>query len=75
MQNVSSIMPEGFTDEDFLQTFKSCYTGLWYAIQDRKSIYDMMDAQRVKNKLSIAYKHPKPEIWFMQRSQLLGVLG
>lgn len=45
------------------------------AIQDRKSIYDMMDAQRVKNKLSIAYKHPKPEIWFMQRSLLLGVLG
>lgn len=69
LQKVSSIMPEGFSDEEFLQTFQSCYAGLWYAIQDRKAIYDMMDAQRVKKHLPVAYNHPGPKVWFMARSK------
>lgn len=69
LQKVSSIMPEGFSDEEFLQTFQSCYAGLWLAIQDRKAIYDMMDAQRVKKHLPVAYNHPEPKDWLMARSK------
>lgn len=69
LRKVSLIMPEGFSDEEFLQTFQSCYAGLWYAIQDRKVIYDMMDSQRVKKGHPFAYNHPEPKTWFMARSK------
>lgn len=69
LQNISAIMPIGFSDDDFLSAFKKCYAGLWYAIQDRKTIYDMMDAQRIKKHLPEAYHHPMPEDWFYSRAK------
>ena len=69
LQNISAIMPTGFSNDDFLSAFKECYAGLWYAIQDRKTIYDMMDAQRKKKHLPEAYHHPMPEDWFFARAK------
>ena len=69
LKNISAIMPIGFSDEEFLAAFIECYTGLWYAIQDRKTIYDMMDAQRKKKHLPEAYHHPMPEEWFYARAK------
>lgn len=69
LQNISAIMPIGFSDEEFLASFIECYAGLWYAIQDRKTIYDMMDAQRKKKHLPEAYHHPMPEEWFYARAK------
>ena len=69
LQKISAIMPKGFSDEDFLSAFKECYAGLWYAIKDRKAIYDMMDSQRQRRHLPVAYHHPVPEDWFFSRSR------
>lgn len=69
LHNISAIMPIGFSDEEFLSAFIECYTGLWYAIQDRKAIYDMMDAQRKKKHLPEVYHHPMPEEWFYARAK------
>lgn len=69
LKNISAIMPIGFSDEEFLAAFIECYKGLWYAIQDRKTIYDMMDAQRKKKHLLEAYHHPMPEEWFYDRAK------
>lgn len=69
LQNISAIMPIGFSNEDFFSAFKKCYAGLWYAIQDRKTIYDMMDAQRKKKLLPEIYHHPMPEDWFFSRAK------
>lgn len=69
LQNISAILPIGFSDDEFLAAFKECYAGLWYAIQDRKTIYDMMDAQRKKRHLPEAYHHPMPEDWFFSHAK------
>lgn len=64
LQLVADMMPIGFSDEDYFQTFKLCFAGLWQSLIAKKRIYDMMDRERLR-------KHIKPIYFFPEPSDLL----
>lgn len=58
----AELMPDGFTDEEYLATYKECFSGQWQMIVDFKKEHDISDRQRQKKGLTkIQYKFPEPD--------------
>ncbi len=58
----AELMPAGFTDDDYLATYKECFSGQWQMIVEFKKEHDIADQQRRKKGLSrLQYNFPKPE--------------
>ena len=59
-KEVASLMKMGFTDEEFVETFKECYPHLWQDISDKHRTYQKADDRLVKRGRKRRYKFPKP---------------
>lgn len=62
--SICDVMSSGFTDDDFVNKFKECFSGMWQTICDKKSEYDEMDRGRI-------LKHFKPIYYFPPPSKFL----
>lgn len=60
------IMPSGFTDADFVNTFKGCFAGMWQTICDKKMEYDEMDRGRIRKHFKPIYCFPSPSTFLLE---------
>ena len=64
------MMSPGFTDEDFLDTFKECFPGLWQAVTEFKKEHDLLDEERQRlHKTRVQYHFPEPIAFLLLKSQ------
>lgn len=68
LYEVGDIMPIGFSDDDFIETFKKCFASHWQSIVEKKKNYDMMDRRRKHKHQQPIYYFPKPEDFILQNS-------
>lgn len=67
---VADMMSLGFTDEDFLDTFKECFPGLWQAVTEFKKEHDLLDEERQRlHKTRVQYHFPEPIAFLLLKSQ------
>ena len=67
---VADMMPEGFTDQNFVDTFKECFPGLWQQIEEFKKEHDLADEQRRKKGLTnVQYSFPDPEEFILFKTK------
>lgn len=59
-KEVANLMKIGFTEEEFVETFKECYLHLWQDISDKHRAYQKADERLVKQGKKRRYKFPKP---------------
>lgn len=59
-KEVANLMMMGFTDEEFVVTFKECYPHLWQDISDKYRAYQKADDRLVKRGKKRRYKFPNP---------------
>lgn len=58
---VAEMMPEGFTDQEYVDSFKECFPGLWQQIEEFKKEHDLADEQRrMKGLTNVQYRFPDP---------------
>lgn len=67
---VADMMPEGFTDDDYIDTFKECFPGLWQTVVDFKKEHDLLDKERQRlHKTGVQYIFPKPLEFVLSKSK------
>lgn len=59
-KQVANLMGLGFTDEDYVMTFKECFPHLWQDITIKHVNYQKADERLVKRGKKRRYKFPKP---------------
>lgn len=67
---VADMMPEGFTDDEYVDTFKECFPGLWQAVVEFKKEHDLLDKERQRlHKTGVQYNFPKPLEFVLSKSK------
>ncbi len=67
---VADMMPEGFTDDDYVETFKECFPGLWQAVVEFKMEHDLLDKERRRlHKTGVQYNFPEPLEYVFSKSK------
>lgn len=59
-KEVADIMKRGFTDEEYVSTFKECYPHLWEDISIKYTTYQKEDERLIKRGKKRRYRFPKP---------------
>jgi hypothetical protein len=58
---VADMMPEGFTDDEYVEAFKECFSGLWQEVVEFKKEHDLLDKERQRlHKTRVQYNFPEP---------------
>lgn len=69
---VADMMPDGFTDQQYVEAFKECFPGLWQQIVEFKKEHDLADEQRKKKGLTkVQYNFPSPEEFVLFKTRAL----
>lgn len=67
---VADMMPEGFTDDEYVKTFKECFPGLWHEVVEFKNEHDLLDKERQRlHKTRVQYNFPKPLEFVLSKSK------
>jgi len=66
---VAGLMMPGFTDEEYVNTFKECYPHLWQDISIKYIAYQKADERLVKRGKKRRYKFPKPDNFVLYKAE------
>lgn len=66
---VAELMMLGFTDEEYLNTFKECYPHLWQDICIKHSAYRKADERLMKLGKKRRYKFPRPDNFVLYKAE------
>lgn len=67
---VADMMPEGFTDDEYVDTFMECFPGLWQAVVEFKKEHDLLDKERQRlHKTGVQYHFPEPLAFVLSKSK------
>ena len=67
-KEVAALMMPGFTDDDYVQTFRECYPHLWNDISIKHTTYQKEDERLVKRGKKRRYKFPKPTNFILYKA-------
>ena len=67
---VADMMSDGFTDDEYVETFKECFPGLWQEVVEFKKEHDLLDIERQRlHKTRVQYNFPEPLAFVLLKSQ------
>lgn len=66
---VAGLMMPGFTDGEYVNTFKECYPHLWQDISIKHIAYQKADERLVKRGKKRRYKFPKPDNFVLYKAE------
>lgn len=66
---VAGLMMPGFTDEEYVNTFKECYPHLWQDICVKHIAYQKADERLAKRGKKRRYKFPKPDNFVLYKAE------